>query len=202
MFPPHRPGPGCRSRSEPSTPASDSHDAKSCPTRPGSPRNRGLSANCKPSNDTIRTAPPASSAGPATRRAADPPAQVTQRLRRRTDHRHPGQTRGQLVPDEAVAELGEQAHRQQEVDLDPRRQITEPSPYRPRLRKDRVHELERHDGSQLAQMPGSEPARGHGDRTGDSRQRRRQDTMTGQRNSFGTSCLGRLPVPTSSVALR
>ncbi len=136
------------------------------------------------------------------RRAADPSAQVTQRLRRRMDHRHPGQAHGQLVPDQPVADLREQAHRQQEVDPDPRRQIAQPSLYRPRLRKDRVHELERHNGSQLAQMPGSERACGHSDRTGDSRQRKRQDTMTGQRSSFGTSCLGRLPVPTSSVALR
>jgi hypothetical protein len=51
-------------------------------------------------------------------------------------------------------------------------------------------------------MPWSEPARSHGDRLGDGRQRRRQDKMTGQRSSFGTSCLGRLPVPTSSVPLR
>lgn len=136
------------------------------------------------------------------RRTADPPTQVTQRLRRRAEHRHPGQTRGQPVPDQLVADLGEQTHRQQEVDPDPRRQITQPPLHRPRLRKDRVHELERHDGRQLPQMPGSEPARSHSDRSGDGRQCGRQDTMTGQRSSFGTSSLGRLPIPTSSVALR
>ena len=54
--------------------------------------------------------------------------------------------------------------------------------------------------SQKKQVSGSEPARGHSHRTGDGRQRRRRDTMNRQRSSCGTSCLGRLPVPTSSVA--
>ena len=136
------------------------------------------------------------------RRAADPSAQVTQCLRRRTDHRHPGQTRGQLVPDQPVADLGEQTHRQQEVDPDPRRKITQPPLHRSRLRKDRVHELERHDRRQLSQMPRCEPAPGHRNRTGDGRQCGRHDTMRRQRSSSDTSCLGRLPVPTSSVFLR
>ncbi|MFE5591157.1 hypothetical protein [Streptomyces sp. NPDC056549] len=62
-------------------------------------------------------------------------------------------------------------------------------------------QLERHNSSQLSQMARREPARGHGHRSGDGRQAGRQGKMNPQRSSSRTSCLGRLPVPTSSVAL-
>lgn len=50
-------------------------------------------------------------------------------------------------------------------------------------------------------VPGREPARGHCDRTRDGRHRGRQDMMKRQRSPSSTSCLGRLPVSTSSVVL-
>lgn len=111
----------------------------------------------------------------------------------------PGKAAGEFVPDQPVADFGEQAHREREVHPDPGWQITQPLLDRSRLCQHSVHQLERHHGGQLSQVARGEPARGHGHRSGDGRQSRRQGKMNPQRSSSRTSCLGRLPVPTSSV---
>ncbi len=195
-------------------PVWDSRDGRFAPARPCFARSRGPSGNCSrrmTQSGTARTTRQESSAGPKAprdleqrphRRTAQSSAQITQGLRRRGGHRHCGQPGRQLVPDQPVSDFREQTHREQEVDPDPRRKITQSSLHRASLRQDRVDQLERHDGRQLAQMPGREPARSHCDRTGDGHHRGRQDMMKRQRSSSSTSCLGRLPVPTSSVVLR
>ncbi len=120
---------------------------------------------------------------PLHRPGPDPAAQVPQRLRRRVrDPGHP-QPRRQLPPDPQVAGLREQAHRQQEIQPAPGRQQPDP-PLQPAfLLQHGIGQLERDDPGQLAQVTGSEHARGNGDHRHDRRHGTAHGRLNGQRRS-------------------
>nr|WP_237330063.1 hypothetical protein [Streptomyces sp. BA2] len=127
----------------------------------------------QPSKETIRNGPnrtpvvAGTASGPARtskqvphRFGADAAAQIAQGLRGRRRDLEPGagQGRGQLAPDQPVADLGEQAHREQEVDPDPRRKVSQTELNTAGFVQEYINEVEWYDLGQLAQMPGSEPA--------------------------------------------
>ncbi|HEY8985041.1 MAG TPA: hypothetical protein VIU15_36385 [Streptomyces sp.] len=116
----------------------------------------------------------------ADRRRANLAAQIPQGLRARPGdvQTRTGQRRGEFVPDQPVADLREQAHRQQEVDPDPRGQVPQSALHAAVLLQDRVDELERHDLRQLAQMTRSEGTHGHGELAGEPRQAKWRGTMS------------------------
>ncbi len=129
----------------------------------------------------------------ADRHCTEPSAQVTQGLRGRPGNIEPraGQRRGEVVPDQPVADLREQAHRQQEVDPDPRRKILQAALHAARPLKDRIDELKRHDLRQLAQTTRPERPRGHNELMREPCQTGWCGTMTyGQRGTSKISSLG------------
>ena len=93
----------------------------------------------------------------AQRRRAEPAPCLGHRGRGRDRHGQPAQPRGHAVPDLRVAQLGEQAPRQQQVDHDPGRQVPDPALDPARLLQHRVDHLERHLLRQLAQVTRREP---------------------------------------------
>jgi hypothetical protein len=80
------------------------------------------------------------------------------------------------VPDLPVAQLGEQARREQQVDHHPRRQHPDPGLGRAGGRQRLIDHLKRDDLGQLTQMTRREHATGHRDLPGN-------DTLVLQRDS-------------------
>ena len=105
----------------------------------------------------------------AQRSRAEPPPGLGHRGRGRDRHGQPAQSRGHAVPDLGVAQLGEQAPRQQQVHHDPGRQDPHPPLDPARFLQHRVDHLERHLLRQLAQVTRREPASGHRHGTGNDR---------------------------------
>ena len=103
------------------------------------------------------------------RRRAEPAPRLGHRGRGRDRHGQPAQPGGQAVPDLRVAQLGEQAPGQQQVDHDPGRQDPDTALDPARLLQHRVDHLERHLLGQLAQVTRREPPSGHRHGTGNDR---------------------------------
>jgi hypothetical protein len=140
---------------------------------------------------------------PPHRRGADPAAQVTQGFRSRRYHSQAGQPRGQLLPDQPIADLREQTHREHEVHPDPRGQVPQSTLHETCLLQYRVDELERQDLRQLAQMAGGEPTWSKPSTRG----RQSSDQVAGHndmqatelrnnRQSWRTTCSNGAPLPT------
>ena len=85
--------------------------------------------------------------------------------------RHPEAVKagGQPVPDPDIAQFGEQAPGQQQVDHDPCGQVTQARLQPAGLGQDRIDHLEGHLLGELSQVPGGEPTRRHHDRAVDDR---------------------------------
>ena len=113
---------------------------------------------------------------PPQRRGAQARAGLPQRVVARMGHRQRAQAGGQLVPHLPVAQLGEQAPGQQQVDHHPRRQHTETGLGRAGSRQRLIDHLKRHDLGQLTQMTRGEHAGRYRDLPGD-------DTLVLQRDS-------------------
>src|SRR5215467_1026559 len=107
---------------------------------------------------------------------AQPGAGLPQRVIAWAGHRQRAQPSGQLVPHLPVAQLSEQAPRQQQVDHHPRRQYTDPGLGRGGQRL--VDHLKRHYLGQLTQMPRGEHPGRHRDRSGDDTLVLQRDTTT------------------------
>ncbi len=105
----------------------------------------------------------------AQRSRAEPAPRLGHRGRGRDRDGKPAQPRGQPVPDLDIAQLGEQAPRQQQVDHDPGLQDPHPPLDPARFPQRRVDHLERHLLRQLAQVTRREPPSGHRHGTGNGR---------------------------------